>query len=325
MVFRSLVHFRASAADTVKAAVAQEFALKTAQQVAMRAAATHVFMSRWGLERMVHDLTARGLNEGQRTLMIARVGEANEALKKSTSLLELTPLEQEFIAKEVGTSTLSDIAALEGRWEGFGILLHALHLLPAVPPYYRPFPMVDLLSATGIVPAEPKTIESFLGRAHQLVPEPALVAALNQAEAWYWRARAQVLLKLKEAIDDPSCDSSDIKKLPKALRDMTKHIDVTLLYATSRSLQDGLIDKALLDDFAIPADLTSADAPATNADAGWKRYLDATDDEAAQLRVIAEDRLAALAWVMAGREWDAPRDEVSFVNPMSSLWQPTNE
>ncbi|ORZ30126.1 hypothetical protein BCR44DRAFT_115872 [Catenaria anguillulae PL171] len=304
----------------------QGFRLQPASSVAARAAASHLLLSRWGLEHMLNDAThARpDFNDAIRAQTKDKVAEANEALMASAHMLTFTPVEKTFLNQPLGSvaeghaEAMAAMVELEGRWESFGVLLWSLGLIPSAPAHTHRFEMPQLLGATGIVPAKKESIERFLSQAHTLRPEPQLVAELNKAEAWYWRARAQVLLSLKQAIDDPSCDTKDnLTKLPKALKDMAKKIDVSILYATSRGLQDGLIDEAVGDDFGIPDA-----AQAGQGKPGWKRYADGSETEWATMRLIAENRLAAFGWLMAGRDWDVNRDDISFVNHMSSLWQP---
>ncbi|KAI9190176.1 hypothetical protein H9P43_001609 [Blastocladiella emersonii ATCC 22665] len=311
---------RARVAEPLQQA-ATGFSLQSAPAVAKRVAATHLVMSRWGLEHMSHDLQGREeIPDKVKGEIRGRIAEANAALSKSLPAVELLPSEHAFLHSDLNATPVEELAKMAGRWESFGVLTWSLGMQPKIPAYYNTFDMQGALQSTGIVPANVKTIEDFLARSHVVRPEAELAAALNSAEAWYWRARAQVLLSLKEALEDPSCDSSDANKIPRAVRDMAKKIDVSIMYAASRSLEDGLISEAVGDDFGIPSRVEGADdsAPA------WKRYADGTPEEWAGMRLIAENRMAAFGWLMAGREWDISRDEIAFVNHMSSIWQPEN-
>ncbi|KAI9220544.1 hypothetical protein BC828DRAFT_383261 [Blastocladiella britannica] len=337
MVLGSLVT-RANASSTIQHAVTHALTVRPSAAIANRVASSHLLLSRWGLEHMMADAAAReSFDAATREMIREKVTEANRALLAAVPIVQLTSVESAVLDTPLGEVPASTLAALEGRWESLGVATWALGLIPTMPAYYTRFDMPQVLSAARISPSHPASIAAFLEAAEMgrvpVRPDAELTHALNASEAWYWRARAQVLLALKEAVDDPSCDSADARKLPKALRDMAGRIDVSIQYAATRSLNDNLITKSLNGDFAIPDTSSAPPTPTTTAGdsttkaevTAWKPYSLATETEWDRMKLISENRLASFGWLLSDRDWDVSRDEVGFVNHMSSIWQPEQE
>ncbi|KAJ3023558.1 hypothetical protein HKX48_002431 [Thoreauomyces humboldtii] len=224
--------------------------------------------------------------------------------------------EQKLIDAPLGKwDPVVDLAAQSMRWESFGMLLWALKIIDGVPRYHVRFPQELLFQATAIVPAFPATITGFLeffstgegssSPSHRL-EEQEFRGAINTAEAWYWRARAQVVLDLRESLKGDSDDVKEArKKIPSGLKTIMSNMDTALSQASIRASTDGYIEAIVGEDFGVDG----------------TAYRDLDDHMIRDTNDIAENRLAALSW-LAGREWDFERGEVAFIHPLGSLWHP---
>ncbi|KAJ3178135.1 hypothetical protein HDU85_005660 [Gaertneriomyces sp. JEL0708] len=287
-------------------------------ETARRIACLQLVLTRWGIEAAQKGLGNLEAQQSQeQTERIAQGFNAlTEAVSQSKIDRSFTASESQIMSKPLG-SWSSELTTLFPRWESLGILLWSLRIVDGIPRYHTMFPRELLFQATAIVPAFPHTVTDFIeyftngegAKEHHRVSDEELREAVNRAEAWYWRAKAQVVLDLKENLKG---DSEEVKtaksKIPSGLRTVMANLDTALQQASERAVADGLIDEAAEKDFGV--------------DGVAYRNLD--DHAIRDLSDISEYRLSALSW-LAGRDWDFERGELQFLNQLGSLWQPVEE
>lgn len=83
-----------------------------------------------------------------------------------------------------------------------------------------------------------------------------------------------------------------------------ENIEVVISQATERAVADGLVMGNKDGDFEVQG----------------SRYADMDDDQMLRMADISTMRLAALGWLNGVSEWDF--EEVSYINPVNSLWAP---
>ncbi|KAI8816240.1 uncharacterized protein EV422DRAFT_623603 [Fimicolochytrium jonesii] len=311
-------------------------------EIARRVACTQMMLTRWGIEA-AH--ASNGKDEGTICFTICfgstddrlilfttagRIETSYQALARAIDESKLdrsfTPQESKLMEKTLGTwSPQEDIVGTLGRWESFGILLWMLRIVDGVPRYHMPFPREVLYEATAIVPAFPTTVATFLeyftngegAKESHRVTEDELRTAINKAEAWYWRARAQVVLDLRESLKGDSEEQKAArKKIPSALHTVMSNLDSALTQASIRATTDHLIDETI--------SVTQPGSPEmTDFGVDGTPYRALDDHALREANDIAEYRLAALGW-LTGREWDFQRGEVPFIHPLGSLWTPVD-
>ncbi|TPX53779.1 hypothetical protein PhCBS80983_g06159 [Powellomyces hirtus] len=285
---------------------------RTPGDIARRVACTQMVLTRWGIEAALTSSQGKGPVDPRIEQSYGALAKAIEESKLSRSF---TSVEQELIDKPLGQwSPVDDLASQSMRWESFGTLLWAIKILNSLPKFHVRFSQELLFQSTAIVPAFPTTITSFLqyfdsgegSKPSHIVTPDELRSAVNTAEAWYWRARAQIVLDLKESLEG---DSEDIKaarkKIPSGLKTIMANLDQALSQASIRASADGYIDEIVGEDFGV--------------DGVAYRKLD--DHGIRDMSDISEYRLAALSW-LCGRDWEFKRGEVPFIHPLGSLWAP---
>jgi hypothetical protein len=132
--------------------------------------------------------------------------------------------------------------------------------------------------------------------------EFSLVVA--QAEAWYWRSRAQLVLDLKQSLEK---EPEHAKKVPPQLRTVMNSIENSIQTATERAYQEKFISDTSKGDFAVR---------------GGIPYKLMDDHDMRDVGNITEARLAALGWLTGTHEWDYQPGDVKFIHPLGSLWTP---
>ncbi|KAJ2904447.1 hypothetical protein GGI21_004291 [Coemansia aciculifera] len=185
------------------------------------------------------------------------------------------------------------------------------------------------------MPADPSTVNVFVSQFKSQQPQHSadtLQREVDIAEAWVWRARAQVLLGLRKDIGSAAISSqtdSDSpleaalrdKHIPSSLRKLATDMPKTIPLAAKRAHAKGLVEALEGGDFAIAVELKGGDSnskpvyvPYANLD---KEHLDA-------IRKIAESRFLGFAWALEKvGDWDIDRiGELVSINPISSLWTP---
>ncbi|KAJ2997199.1 hypothetical protein HDV02_005797 [Globomyces sp. JEL0801] len=285
--------------------------------VALRAACTQLLLTRWALESSHKSLPKTETPD-------SRGIEAFNTLKKTIDATQIhkfmTAREKSLFEKEYGTwDVVEDLIPVESRWESFGMLLWALRIFRDLPDFYSRFPNEDMYKATAIIPAFPHTIDSFIEyfssgegvKPDHFVSQKEFGEAINVAEAWYWRSRSQIVMDLKTSLADGSPESEQAKKkLPPGLKNVMENIEQAISLATDRALADKLITKASKNDFAVFDGIP---------------YSEMDDHSMRDVAVIAENRLAALGWLTGSHEWEYVRGELTFINPMGSLFSPEEE
>ncbi|KAJ3164477.1 hypothetical protein HDU88_005354 [Geranomyces variabilis] len=285
-------------------------------ELARRAACTQMLLTRWGIEAALASRT------GSNTPIDPRIAQSHDALSRAIDESKLTrsftKSELDLLGKPLGHwRPVEDLASQMLRWESFGTLLWAMRIVNGLPKFHAHFPQEMLFQATAIVPAFPATVTSFVeyfdsgegSKPEHIITAEEMRNAVNTAEAWYWRARAQVVLDLKESLEGDSEDIKEArKKVPAALKSVMANLESALGQAAARALADGYIDEIVGDDFGV----------------NGVAYKKVDDHGIRDLNDVAEHRLAALGW-MAGRDWDFIKGEVPFIHPLGSLWTPQEE
>jgi hypothetical protein len=161
-------------------------------------------------------------NNNNKTEM--RMRDAYNALSASLPTLHdhFTPQEKSrLIDKPLGSwSVVTDLYPVKSRWESLGVLLWTLRIIPEIPAYSTDFDKSLLFQSTAIVPAFPQSILEFIDYFKTLKPgqsswvaESEFKRAVDVAEAWLWRAKAQRVLDLKVSLQgDDSPHVQEAKK-----------------------------------------------------------------------------------------------------------------
>ncbi len=190
------------------------------------------------------------------------------------------------------------------------MLLWALGILDQVPSYGSDFAKDQVFQSPGIVPSVSESVTGFINHfkstpreSLSLVSETSFKTQVDIAEAWYWRAKAQRVLELKKSLKD---NPEQRGKIPKALKLVMENIDKAITLGSQRALSDGLIPTLIDGDFPV----------------GGLAYKGLNDHQLRDLDGRIEARLASLAWMTGREEWDVEKGNVTFINPMGSLWSP---
>ncbi|KAJ2782881.1 hypothetical protein H4R18_002030 [Coemansia javaensis] len=324
------------------AALRQGLRLRPAFELAQRAACLQLVLARWGLETAAL-MGLRGEQTANDEERKARAVEAiTAALYESGMDDHATPAERAMLEKPYRAWEYGDYVYGD-HWEAMGVLQWLVGRQHKVPPYYSSFDRARLFQSTGIMPADPSTLERFVDsfmapQMRQHVDEQQLQAEVDAAEAWSWRARAQELLRLRDEIakaDEAQPRAAAAageesllertlreKGIPPALRKMAAEIHVKIPLGVQRAHQRGIVASVEGGDFAIAVEMKedgagqprTAAVPYASLDAG---HLDA-------LRKIAESRLLAFSWALGRLDpWDpAKAGELGSINPVSAVWAP---
>ncbi|KAJ2898724.1 hypothetical protein IWW38_001272 [Coemansia aciculifera] len=312
----------------------QELRLRPAVELALRSSCLQLVLARWGLETAVlmglsGDQTA---NDDDRK--VRAVEAITSALYESKLDSHATQAERDMLEKPYRAWEYKDYVYGD-HWESFGVLQWILGRQPTIPAYYSNFDRARLFQSTGIMPADPSTVNVFVSQFKSQQPQHSadtLQREVDIAEAWVWRARAQVLLGLRKDIGSAAISSqtdSDSpleaalrdKHIPSSLRKLATDMPKTIPLAAKRAHAKGLVEALEGGDFAIAVELKGGDSnskpvyvPYANLD---KEHLDA-------IRKIAESRFLGFAWALEKvGDWDIDRiGELVSINPISSLWTP---
>eukprot|EP00842_Homolaphlyctis_polyrhiza_P001375 jgi/Hompol1/2238/HPOL_002160-RA len=324
-MLRSILAIRAAAATAARPASRSHRHLATfaqstvglkrsARDVALRTASTQLLLSRWAIEASSLQDTDPEAKER------AQIGfkALSEAIDKSGFVKHMTATEQELQQRPFGGWTPSEVMGLHSRWESFGVLLWTLRIFRDIPQYPDRFPSEQLYKTTAIIPAFPQTIDLFVeyftsgegSKENHIVARGEFETAINRAEAWYWRSRAQTVLELKLGLQG---DSEQVrqarKRIPSGLRNVMDSIERAISQASQRALADGHIAAIIDDDFGV----------------GSVGFRNLDDHALRDMDRMTETRLAALAWLAGAADWEFVTGEVQFINPLGSLWSPESE
>ncbi|KAL2919690.1 hypothetical protein HK105_200604 [Polyrhizophydium stewartii] len=279
---------------------------RTPREIALRACSTQLLLTRWALE-------ASALSAKEPAA--AGFGALTEALAKTSITEHMTARERSLHKLDFGKwDVAEDIVGVQSRWESFGMLAWALRIVRDVPEYPNTFPHEQLYQATAVIPAFPNTIDMFVeyftsgegSKDGHLVTSAEFEDAVNRAEAWYWRSRAQMVLELKQGLQGDSPEIREARrKVPSGLRGVMDNIEKAISQASQRALADGLISESVDDDFAVAKGVA---------------YRSLDDHGLRDMERMTESRLAALGWLAGTEQWEFERGEVKFINPLGSLW-----
>ena len=205
----------------------------------------------------------------------------------------------------------SDVYETQNRWESLGLLLWSLRIFKDIPQYGDYFSKKELFRVTAIIPTFPQTITGFVeyfstghgSKPDHFVDEIEFSKAISEAEAWHWRARAQLVLDFKKSTEKSK--SKDLK-IPRDLRNVMMHIEKAIELGSERALGEKLIKETIEGDFKIKG------IPYKNLD----------DHGLRDIANLTEARLAALGWISGTHDWEYNRGDLQFINPLGSLWNP---
>ena len=278
----------------------QSIIKRSPKEVAERVCCTHLLLTRCVLESM--DTPE---NQIANTVLL-------DSIEKSSVKNWMTSRELELLNKEFKTwDYAADIYETQNRWESLGILLWALRIFREIPDYGEYFPKQDMFKATAIIPAFPDTITTFVEYFHKgegskpdhFVGEQEFQQSISIAEAWHWRAKAQLVLDFKSSLEKDK-DAAAKADVPKELNNVMRHIEQAIELGTERAIGEKLIEGSIDKDFKI-------------RDSAYKK-LD--DHGLRDVGNISESRLAALGWIAGTHEWEYDRGDLKFINPLGSLW-----
>ncbi|PVU87584.1 hypothetical protein BB559_005975 [Furculomyces boomerangus] len=340
-----------------------QFKLKPSFEIALRAACLQLMLARWGLETATKlDFAKSNEFKIDDRRMRAFESITNTALNGGLSE-SLTEKEMEMLQKDPGTWEYQDFSY--GKfWESLGkyififqtcfyklcILAWMLGRRNEIPSYFSSFDRVLLFQSTGILPGDSKTIDSFINSYMSLqakfsLEDTILKREIDIAEIWYWRARLQVLLDLKDQIikEQENKESGNEKKsniekiiekellkknVPHSLRSIIKNSKGVLESATKRAIDLQLLSQSDTEDFDIVIEVLDDQKNHPNASSKPAETtipynkLEKKDHDA--LMDIAEARMMAFAWTTGKLDkWDPEKMlQVGSINPLNILWTP---
>ncbi|KAJ2489564.1 hypothetical protein IWW37_003910 [Coemansia sp. RSA 2050] len=323
----------------VSSILRQELRLRPAHELALRSSCLQLVLSRWGLETAA--LMGLGgeqtANDGDRK--IRAVEAITAAMYESGLDSHATKAEKDMLEKPYRSWEYQDYVYGD-HWESFGVLQWILGRQHTIPAYYSNFDRAQLFQSTGIKPADPSTVDNFVGPFMSLQTQHTagiqqVQREVDVAEAWVWRARTQVLLGLREEIDrakgslpSPSDQDSPLettlraKHIPHSLRKMAADMPRTIPLAAKRAHSRGLVDSLEGGDFAITVEIKGdTDAKTTNVP-----YANLDQQHLDAIRKIAESRFLSFAWSLEKvSDWDIDKiGELVSINPISSVWTPSD-
>ncbi|KAJ1888882.1 hypothetical protein GGI09_003271 [Coemansia sp. S100] len=319
----------------VSSILRQELKLRPAYELALRSSCLQLVLARWGLETAAlmglgGDQTAN--DDGRKVRAVEAITAAmyESGLDEHATKAEKDMLEKPYRSWEYNDYVYGD------HWESFGVLQWILGRQHTIPAYYSNFDRAKLFQSSGIMPADPSTVEKFVGpfmSSQHTIEAQQLQREVDVSEAWVWRARAQVLLGLREEIDSAKSTLSGdqesplettlrAKHIPRSLRKMAADMPKTIPLAAKRAHARGLVESLEGGDFAIAVELkgdsdaVTTSVPYANLD---QQHLDA-------IRKIAESRFLAFAWSLEkASDWDIGKvGELVSINPISSVWTPND-
>ncbi|KAJ2120898.1 hypothetical protein IW147_004687 [Coemansia sp. RSA 720] len=196
------------------------------------------------------------------------------------------------------------------------------------------------------MPADLSTIEKFIdsfmsSQIHQIFDKQQLQCAVDTSEAWIWRARAQVLLGLRDEISrtdaKPSGNTQDFpleaklraQNIPHSLRKMAADLPKTIPLAAQRAHEKGIIGEVVpgyFDDFGVVMKIENNDVPTEQRRSATVPYSFLDPDHLDALRKIAESRFLAFAWALGKIDKWCPEkaSELVPINPVNAIWMDEN-
>ncbi|KAJ1986388.1 hypothetical protein GGI25_006285 [Coemansia spiralis] len=311
----------------------QELKLRPPFELALRSSCLQLVLARWGLETAAlmgvkGDQTANDDDRKVRAVEAITRAMYESGLDDHATATEKTMLEKPYKSWDYSDYVYGD------HWEALGVLQWLIGRQHKIPPYYSNFDRARLFQSTGIMPADPSTIEKFVDpfmapQMHQLLDKKQLQHEIAVAEAWIWRARAQILLELRDEIEKAEAQKITAsneetpletvmrtKHIPQSLQKLAREMPKTIPLAAKRAYAKGLVSLLEANDFAIAVELkdssNTTNVPYTNLD---PNHLDA-------IRKIAESRFLAFAWAVGKtNDWSTESvSELVSINPISSVW-----
>jgi hypothetical protein len=270
-----------------------QFCIHTPLQVAERAIATQLLLTRSIVEQSSNQI-------------------AFDTLKSSTKDLKLfTPKENSLLQKSFKSWTTDEIINTQKHWESFGVLLWTLRIFQEIPREPDYFPKEKMYQSTGIIPAMPITINTFLDYFHDkekgftsdhFITTGMLKDEVNVCEAWYWRTRAQIILDFKKAHEEGRIPNDKIQgELKKTMNNITDAVK----FGTETAHEKKYLEEIVDEDFGV----------------GGVAFKNLDDHKMRELSFRYEKRMATLGWLCGTHEWDYEGD-LQFINPMGSLFNP---
>ncbi|OMH81279.1 hypothetical protein AX774_g5267 [Zancudomyces culisetae] len=198
-----------------------------------------------------------------------------------------------------------------------------------IPPYYSSFNRTKLFQSTGILPGDYRTIDKFINsylstESTHTIQDSVLQREIDLAEAWYWRARMQTVIDLKEE-NKENTEELENRRVPHALKKMVRDSDMVLELATKRGVELGLLENSnkFIEDFAVVVEPTDADDSAID-ETMFVKYKSLDGREHNSLMDIAEARMMALAYATKKLgSWDESKMiKIGSINPLNVLWSP---
>ncbi len=185
----------------------------------------------------------------------------------------LSPREKQFAETTVVTMTAQQHIDFTWRLEAMLVLMWAMELLPALPPYDEPA-TPELLEKLPAV-----TFDAFV-RAARLRPEADIDQARSLAELWHWRSRTRELIEVNHPFPaDPNLKAAGLASFDDVVR------------ATARiCAQEGSVP-VIDEDFA----------------AYGKAYRDLSPEQWSEVRSVALERHLTLNWLCGyapDNQWD---------------------
>ncbi|KAJ1964861.1 hypothetical protein GGI12_001160 [Dipsacomyces acuminosporus] len=323
----------------------QELKLRPAFEIALRSSCLQLVLSRWGLETaaLMGVQGEKTANDDDRK--VRAVDAITSAMYESGLDDHMTKAEKTMLEKPYKTWEYNDYMYGD-NWEAFGVLQWLLGRQHSIPAYYSNFDRAHLFQSTGIMPADPTSIGRYVdtfmsSHTHQSLDTKELAHEIDVAEAWYWRARAQILLNLREEIkkaEEEKAKGADetpleaalrTKHVPHSLRKMANDLPKTIPLASKRAHAKGIIGAVENDDFGITVEMrdTGSDSSSNRPKTVVVPYTSLSSDHLDAIRKIAESRFLAFAWSLGKvDQWDADQiTDLTSINPISSLWTPNSD
>jgi hypothetical protein len=220
-------------------------------------------MSKWGAEERANF---------ERQAEIKRE-EMWQGIHKAGWWPHLSPKEQAHARCTIVTMTQQQQADASWRMEAVQVLMWALGLLPALPPY-------DTMASHDLLKRVPPQIGPFI-QAAQLREQAEIDEARNIAEFWHWRSRTRQLIERGDAFPaNPQMKAAGLSSYDDAVR-----------FSARQAAETGTIPPCLADDFP----------------AKGKAYRDLTAEEWSEVRSITAERHFALNWLCGyapDNKWD---------------------
>lgn len=321
----------------------EKLKLRPAFELALRASCLQLVLARWGLETAAlmglkgEQTASDGDDRKTRAVETITAAMYESGLDDHATAMEKAMLDKPYRGWEYKDYTYGD------HWEALGVLQWLLGRHHAIPPYYSHFDRARLFQNSGIMPAQPSTIEKFVdpfmsSQTKQSLDTEQLQHQVDVAEAWVWRARAQVLLDLRQDLtkqhssslekskeETPAEATLKAKHVPHSLRKLADGIPKIIPRAAQSAHAKKLIQSIESDDYAIAVEMKNDKDPLSSTTQVPYTHLEAEHLDA--IRKISESRFLALAWSV-GRVsvWDTDKlGDIESINTINALWTPDND